>query len=225
MRSDTVFSTSSLQAYLSLVFLCGIALAASIQPAVRIASLRASDVSFPPGLFHIAFVFFFGLFSINRGAILAANIPSRLSHLKLVLRFAEHIAYGLVLLSPYFLFSRALVSSGTAGLIMLVLYVALSSLFFCLVSFRLELRRGHRKQGAFLLRYGCYFAFCLVPFGVGVSHSSLSFLLSASPLGFATRIIGGASAIEIITGFLIPLLGIFWILTRRQRFDRRHHAL
>ena len=225
MRSDTVFSTSSLQAYLSLVFLCGIALATSIQPSVRIASLRAADVSFPPGLFHISFVFFFGLFSINRAAIIAANIPSRLSHLKLVLRFAEHIAYGLVLLSPYFLFSRALVSSGTAGLIVLVLYAAVSSLFFCLVSFRLELRRGHRKQDAFLLRYGCYFAFCLLPLGVGVSHSSLSFLLSASPLGFATRIIGGASAIEIVTGFLIPLLGILWILTRRQRFDRRHHAV
>lgn len=225
MRSDTVFSTSSLQAYLSLVFLCGIALATSIQPSVRIGSLRASDVSFPPGLFHISFVVFFGLFSINRGAIIAANIPSRLSHLKLVLRFAEHIAYGLVLLSPYFLFSRALVSSGTAGLIVLVLYATVSSLFFCLVSFRLELRRGHRKQNAFLLRYGCYFAFCLLPLGVGVSHSSLSFLLSASPLGFATRIIGGASAIEIVTGFLIPLLGILWILTRRQRFDRRHHAV
>ena len=225
MRSDTVFSTSSLQAYLSLVFLCGIALVLSIQPAARIASLRVSDLSYPPGLFHVAFVFLFGLFSINRGAIIAANIPSRLSHLKLVLRFAEHIGYGLVLLSPYFLFSRALVSSGTAGLIVLVLYATISSLFFSLLSFHLELRRGHHKQGAFLLRYGCYFAFCLLPFGVGVTHSSLSFLLSVSPLGFATRIIGGASAIEIVTGYLTPLLGILWILTRRQRFDRRHHAV
>lgn len=225
MRPDTVFSTSSLQAYLSLVFLCGIALAFSIQPATRIAALRASDVSYPPGLFHITLVFLFGVFSINRGSVLASNIPPRLSHAKLILRILEHIAYGLVLLSPYLLFSRSLVSSGSMSLIALILYVAISALFFCLVSLKLETRGDHRKQGAFLLRYGSYFAFCVAPFGVGLSHSSLSFFLSASPLGFASRLIGGASALEITTGFLIPILGILWILTRRQRFDRRHHAV
>jgi hypothetical protein len=219
VRSDTVFSTSSLQAYVSLVFLSGIALALSIQPSTRIAALRASDVSYPPGLFHISLVFFFGVFAISRGAVLAANIPARLSHTKLILRFLEHIAYGLLLVS------RSLVSSGAMSLIALVLYVAISSLFFCLVSLRLEQRSDHRKQGAFLLRYGSYFAFSLVPFGVGFSHPSLSLFLSASPVGFASRLIGGASALEVVTGFLIPILGILWILTRRQRFDRRPHAV
>jgi hypothetical protein len=225
VRSDTVFSTSSLQAYVSLVFLSGIALALSIQPSTRIAALRASDVSYPPGLFHISLVFFFGVFAISRGAVLAANIPARLSHTKLILRFLEHIAYGLLLVSPYLLFSRSLVSSGAMSLIALVLYVAISSLFFCLVSLRLEQRSDHREQGAFLLRYGSYFAFSLVPFGVGFSHPSLSLFLSASPVGFASRLIGGASALEVVTGFLIPILGILWILTRRQRFDRRPHAV
>jgi len=225
VRSDTVFSASSLQACLSLVFLCGIALALSIQPAMRIASLRTSDISYPPGLFHISFVFFFSLFSINRGALIAANISRRMSPLRLVLRFLEHIAYGLALLSPLLIFSRTLVPSGTAGLIALVLYATISSLFFGLISFQLELRGGHRRQGAFVLRYGCYFAFCLVPFGLGLSHPSLSFFLSASPVGLADRIIGGPSAVEVITGFLVPIFGILWILTRRQRFDRRHHAV
>ena len=225
MRSDTVFSTSSLQAYLSLVMLCGIALALSIPPAARISSLRVSDVSYPPGLFHIAFILLFGLFSINQGAIIAANISSRLSRLKLVFRFAAHIAYGLAILSPYLVFSRTLMPSGTAGLIALILYTAISSLFFGLASFHLELRSGHRKQSAFLLRYSCYAAFCVVPFITVLSHSSLLLFLSVSPVGFATRIIGGASAMEVITGFFIPLLGILWILTRRQRFNRRPHAV
>jgi hypothetical protein len=225
MRSDNVFSTSSLQAYLSLVFLCGAALAASIQPATHIAALNASDLAYPPGLFPISFVFFFGLFSINRGAVIAAHSAGRLSKFKLSLRFLEHIGYGLILLAPYFVFSRALLPNGAADLLILVLYTATSSLFFCLLSFRFERRGDHRKEGAFLLRYGCYFAFCLVPFGLGISHSSLSLFVIASPVGFAARVTGGASALELITGMLVPVLGIMWILTRTQRFDRRHHAV
>lgn len=225
MRSDTVFSTSSLQAYLSLVFLCGIALMLSIQPTSRIATLHASDLSYLPGLFHLAFVFLFGLFAVNRGAVVAAAAAPRIPHLKLILRFLEHIAYGLLLLLPYLLFSRALLSDRIVGLFILVSYTAVSSLFFCLASFQLELRGNRRKQNAFLLRYGFYLAFCLVPFGIGMSHRSLSLLLGASPMGLATRIIGEASAIELLTGFLVPILGILWLLTRRQRFDRRHHAV
>lgn len=225
MRSDTVFSTSSLQAYLSLVFLCGIALAASIQPAARIAALRASDVTYPPGLFPISFVFLFGLFSINRGAVIAAHSRLHVAHSKLVLRFLEHIAYGLVLLAPYLVFSRSLLPNRSLDLLILVLYAATSSLFFCLLAFRLERRGDHWKKGAFLLRYSCYFAFCLVPFGLAISHSSLSLVVTASPVGFAARVIGGASALELITGFLVPVLGILWIVTRTQRFNRRHHAV
>ncbi|MBU1048577.1 hypothetical protein KKG90_01000 [Candidatus Bipolaricaulota bacterium] len=225
MRTDTVFSTSSLQAYLSLVVLCGIALGLSIQPAVTIAALRASDITYPPGLFHMSFVLIFGLFAINRGAIVAANISSRVSHLKLVLRFLEHIGYGLMLLLPFIIYSRALIPSGTAGLITLVAFTAIAAVFFCLISLRLELRGTHRRRGAFLLRYGCYLAFCLIPFGIGLSHPSLVLFVSASPIGFATRVIEGASASEIAIGFLVPVLGILWILTRRQRFDRRHHAV
>ena len=225
MRSDTVFSSSSLQAYLSLVLLCGIALALSIQPASRIAVLRTSDVSYPPGLFHLAFVFLFGLFSLNRGAVVAANASARIPHLKLILRFLECIAYGLMLLLPFLLFSRALLSEPVLGLLLLVSYTAVSSLFFCLASFRLELRGNQRKRSAFLIRYGFYIAFCLVPVGIGMSHSSLSLVLNASPIGLATRIIGGGSALELIIGFLVPLLGTLWLLTRRRRFDRRHHAV
>lgn len=225
MRTDTVFSTSSLQAYLSLIFLCGIALALSIQPPVTIATIQTSEMRYPPGLFHITFVLLFGLFAINRGSLVAANITSRISRVKLALRFAEHIAYGLLLLSPYFLYSRSLIPSGTSSLIVLILYAAIMSLFFCLVSLHLEQRGGHRKQSAFLLRYGVFLAFCTIPFGIGVTQSSLALFVSVSPVGFATRIIAGASASEIAVGFLIPILGILWLLTRRQRFDRRQHAV
>ena len=225
MRSDSVFSTSSVQAYLILVFLCGAALAASIQPATRIALLHASDISYFSGLFPISFVLLFGLFSINRGAIIASNAGPRISRIKLVLRSLEHIVYGLVLVSPYLIYSRALLPNTAVDIFTLALYSIVSSLFFCLLSFRLERRGDHWKRGAFLLRYGSFFAFCLVPFGLGISHSSLSFLVVASPVGHATRLIGGASALELATGFFVPLLGILWILTRRQRFDRRPHAV
>lgn len=225
MRTDTVFSTSSLQAYLSMIFLCGIALAISIQPATTIASLRTSDFSYPPGLFHLSFIVIFGLFAINRGAVVAANISSRPSYLKLVLRFLAHIAYGLTLLTPCFLFSRSLIPSGTLGLSALISNTAIWAVLLSLISLRLELRGGHRKRGAFLLRYGSFLAFCLIPFGLGLSRASLHLFVSASPVGFATRIIEGASAAEMVTGFLVPSLGILWLLTRKQRFDRRPHAV
>ena len=222
MRSDSVFSTSSLQAYLSLTVLCGIALALSIQPSSRIVALHFSH---PPSLFHLAFVFLFGMFSVNRGAVIAANTSARILRLKLVFRFLEHIAYGLLLLLPYLVFSRALLPAGIAGIFILVLYVAVLSFFFCLLSFRLELRGNSRRRGAFLLRYGLYAAFCLVPFGIGMSHRSLSVILSVSPIGLATRIIEGASAIDLFAGFLVPSIGILWLLTRLRRIDRRHHAI
>ncbi|MEE8593163.1 MAG: hypothetical protein V3T03_03440 [Candidatus Bipolaricaulota bacterium] len=225
MRSDSVFSTSSLQAYLSLTVLCGIALALSIQPPLRIAALHASGVFHPPSLFHLAFVFLFGLFSVNRGAVIAANTSARILRLKLMFRFLTHIAYGLLLLLPYFVYSRALIPSRLAGMFIIVLYVAVSSLFFCLVSFQLDLRGDHRERGAFFLRYGFYAAFCLVPFGIGMSHRSLSVVLSVSPIGLATRIIGGASATELVVGFLVPSIGILWLLTRPRRIDRRHLAI
>lgn len=225
MRSDHVFSTSSLQAYLSLILLCGIALALSIQPSLRIAALHVSYFSYAPRLFHLTFVFLFGMFAVNRGAVIAANTSARILRLKLVFRFLEPIAYGLLLLLPYFVFSRALLPDRIAGIFILVLYVAVSSLFFCLVSFRLELRGNRRRRGAFLLRYGLYTAFCFVPFGIGMSHRSLSVILSISPIGLATRIIGGASAIDLSVGFLVPSIGILWLLTRLRRIDRRHHAI
>ncbi len=225
MRTDTVFSTSSLQAYLSLVFLCGVALALSIQPAVAISAIRTSDMRYPPGLFHMSFILIFGLFSINRGSLIAANITAHVARAKLVLRFAEHIAYALVLLTPYFLYSRSLIPRGVFSLVVLILYSAVMSLFFCLVSFRLEQRGGHRKQSAFLLRYGTFLAFCLIPFGIGLSVPSLNAFVNVSPVGFASRMIVGASAFDIAIGFLVPIFGIFWLLTRRQRFDRRHHAV
>lgn len=225
MRSDSVFSTSSLQAYLSLVLLCGIALVLSIQPSSRIAELRASDFAYPPSLFPLAFVSIFGLFAVNRGAVIAANTSVRIFRLKLILRFLEHIAYGLLLLLPYFVCCRALLPDRVAGIFVLVLYVAVSSLFFCLVSFQLELRGHRRRREAFLLRYGLYAAFCLIPFGIGMSHRSFSAILSVSPIGLATRIIGGASAIDLLVGFLVPSIGILWLLTRLRRIDRRHHAI
>jgi len=225
VRSDTVFSTSSLQAYLSLIFLCGAALAASIHPAARIAELHGSVMPYAPGLFPLSFVLLFGLFSINRGAVIASNAAPHISQSKLVLRILEHIAYGLVLLSPYLIYSRALLPNTGVDLFLLVVYSIISALFFCLLSFRLERRGDHWKKGSFLLRYGSFLAFCLVSFGLGISHSSLRFLVTASPAGFVTQLMGGASALELASGFLVPLLGILWILTRRQRFDRRHHAV
>jgi len=225
VRSDSVFSMSSLQAYLSLTVLCGIALALSIQPSLRIAAVHASDLSHLPSLFHLVFVFLFGLFSINRGAVIAANASARILRLKLMFRFLEHIACGLLLLLPYFVYSRALLPAKIAGIFILVLYVAVSSLFFCLVSFRLEQRGDHRKRGAFLLRYGLYATFCLVPLAVGMSHRSLSVILSVSPIGLATRVIGGASAIELFVGFLVPSSGILWLLNGLRRINRRHLAI
>ena len=223
MRSDSVFSTSSLQVYLSMTVLCGIALALSIQPSSRIAALPF--FSHWPSLFHLAFVLLFGMFAVNRGAVIAANTSARILRLKLVFRFLEHIAYGLLLLLPYLVFSRALLPARIAGVFVLSLYVVVLAFFFCLVSFRLEIRSGRRRPGAFLLRYSLYATFCLVPFGIGMSHPSLSCILSASPIGFATRIIEGASAIELFMGFLIPSIGILWLLTRLRRIDGRHHAV
>lgn len=225
MRSDSVFSTSSLQAYLSLIILCGIALALSIQPPARIAAILSSGSTYPASLFHLAFVFLFGMFAVNRGAVVAVNTSARILQLKLIFRLLAHIIYGLLLLLPYFVFSRALLPDRLAGIVILVLYVAVSSLFFCLVSFRLELRSNRWKSGAFLQRYGLYAAFCLVPFGIGMSHRSLSVILSISPIGLAARIIGGASAIDLFVGFLVPSVGILWLLTRLQRIDRRPHAI
>ena len=223
MRSDSVFSTSSLQVYLSLIVLCGIALALSIQSSSRIASLHFFSHS--PSLFHLAFVLLFGMFAVNRGAVIAANTSARILRLKLVFRFLEHIACGLLILLPYLVFSRALLPARIAGIFILILYVAVYSFFFCLASFRLELRSNRRRRGAFLLRYGLYAAFCLVPFGIGMSHPSLSGILSASPIGLTTRIIEGASGIELFVGFLVPSIGIFWLFTRLRRIDRRHHAI
>ena len=225
MRSDSVFSTSSLQAYLSLIMLCGIALALSIQPPARIAAILSSGSTYPASLFHLAFVLLFGMFAVNRGAVIAKNTSVRILQLKVILRFLEHIAYGLLLLLPYVVFSRALLPDRLAGIFILILYVAVSSLFFCLVSFRLELRSNRWKSGAFLQRYGLYAAFCLVPFGVGMSHRSLSVILSVSPIGVVARIIGGASAIDLVVGFLVPSVGILWLLIRLQRIDRRPHAI
>ena len=225
MRSDSVFSTSSLLAYLSLILLYGIALALSIQPPARIAAFHASNLSYPSGLFPIVAVVLFGLFAVNRGSIVAANVSTRIKRLKPVLRFIEPISYGLILLFPYFVYSRALLSGRTGGIIVLVTYTAVSSLFFCLTSFQLELRANRERRSAFLLRYGLYAACCLVPLGIGVSHRSLSLVLSASPIGIATQIIRGASASELFVGFLVPSMGILWILTRCRRPDRRHHAI
>jgi len=225
LRSDSVFSASSLQAHLSLVLLCGSALALSIQPASRIATLHATNASYPSGMFHLVSVLVFGLFAVSRGAIIAAGAPPKIRPLKLVTRLLEHITYGLLLLLPFFIFSRALLPGRLAGVAVLVSYVAISSIFYCLISFRLEIRGNRQKRGAFLLRYGVYAAFCLLPLGVGMSHQSLSLAMCASPIGFAIQVIRGISATELLLGFLVPCLGILWLLTRRHGFDRRPHAV
>jgi len=225
VRSDSVFSASSLQAFLSLILLCGIALILSIQSPSRIASLHVSNLPHWSGLFHVGSVFLFGLFAVNRGSVIAASTASQMRQLKLALRLLAHITYGLLLLLPYFVFSRALLADRLAGIVSLVAYMAVSGLFLGLASHRLELRGSRKNRGAFLLRYGFYFASCLVPLGIGISHRSLSFVLSASPIGFATQIIEGASAIELLVGFLVPSIGILWLLTRRPQFARRHHAI
>lgn len=225
MRSDTIFSANSLQADVSLVLFCGVALAASIQPASRIATLSASTIAFPPGLFTVSFVFFFGLFSINRGAIIAEHAAKRLSHTRLILRSLEHIVFGLILLSPYLVFSRSLLPNGGRDLLVLVLYTAMSALFLCLASFHLACRDTIRKRGNFLLRYGAYLAFCVIPLGVGVSHASLSFFTAVSPIGVAIQVMEAATALDLITGFSAVIAGAVWILTRKQRFDRRPHVV
>lgn len=225
MKPDSAFSANRLQANLSLILLCGIALALSIQPPVRIAALRSHAFSHPPNLFFFAFVLLFGLFAINRGVVIAANSPVHVLRRRLMLRCLGHISQGLLLLVPYFLYSHHFASVGGSGIVILILYVAVSSLFFCLVSFRLECKwRGNRPSG-FVLRYGLYAALCLAPIGIGMSHGSLSVILSLSPIGLATRIMGGASAIELLVGFLVPSIGILWLLSRLGRIDGRYHAV
>jgi len=134
VRSDSVFSASSLQAFLSLILLCGIALILSIQSPSRIASLHVSNLPHWSGLFHVGSVFLFGLFAVNRGSVIAASTASQMRQLKLALRLLAHITYGLLLLLPYFVFSRALLAGRLAGIVSHVAYMAVSALFLGLAS-------------------------------------------------------------------------------------------
>ncbi len=225
VRSDSVFSGGSIQALLSLVILCGIALAISIQPPSRIAVARVSDLSYLPSLFPLATIFLFGLFAMSRGALIAANTSSRILRLKQMRLFLAHIACGGLLLVPYFIFSRPIVPTRSVGIVLLVFYMATSALFFALLSFRLEVRSSQDKRGTFLLRYGIYLAFCIIPIGIGTSSHALSIILSLSPIGLAMQIAQGASAGTLAVGFLVPCLGIVLILARLRRIERRPHAV
>jgi hypothetical protein len=225
VRSDSVFSSGSMQGLLTLVILSGIALAISIQPPARIAAADASDLSYLPSLFPLVAVFLFGAFAVGRGALIALNASTRRLGFKQGRLFAEHILCGLLLVIPYFLFSRPIVPTRGAGVALLVLYLALSAVFFGLVSFRLEVRSSQTKRGTFLLRYGIYLTFCAVPLGIGMSSRALSIVLSLSPIGSAMQIARGASAGALSISFLVPFVGIVLTLARLRRIERRPHAI
>jgi hypothetical protein len=225
MRSDAVFSTGALQAHLTLVALSGIALAASIQPASRIAALRVSSLTYPPTLFPLAVTFLFGVFAVSRGAAMAASAEGRFIRSRLLLRVVEQMAFGLLILLPYHLFSRALLPAKTPGMMILVVYSLFASVFLCLASLRLEARGARRRRGAFLLRYGFLLAVFVLPVPIGLLSSRSSIVLALSPIGFAMKAVEGISVSHAIVGFAIPTMGIILSLTGIGRIDRRHHAV
>jgi hypothetical protein len=225
VRSDSVFFSASLQAHLALVLLCGISLALSIQPASELAALRTLRSAQLPYLFHVFTVFVFGLFAVSRGAVLAANTGPRILRVRPMLHLLSHLGCGVLLLLPYFVYSRALLPGRGATLFVLLVYMTTMALFFSLASFRLGVRGHRNNRDAFLARYGVYVLFCLLPLGVGVSHPSLSTALAVSPIGFVMEIIAGPSTAKWFIGFCVPLLGILWMLTRLRQVDGRYHAI
>ena len=225
MRTDSVFSPSAVQAHLIMLLASGISLALSIQPATQIAALRVSALAYSPAIFPVVTTLSFGLFSVSRGAAIAGESGGRIVRSRLVLRVMQSIAFGLLALLPFYLFSRSLLLTRAWGVLMLVSHALLLGLFVALASFYLETQRVRERRSAFLLRYGFYLAFCLVPFALGTISGSLSVLLSLSPIGFAIEAIHGLSPTEALLGYLVPCSGLVWVLMRLQRLDRRHHAI
>jgi len=225
MRTDSVFSPGALQAHLTMLLASGISLALSIQPSTQIAALRVSALAYSPAIFPVVTTLSFGLFSVSRGAAIAGESGGRIVRSRLVLRAVQSITFGLLALLPFYLFSRSLLLTRAWGVLALVSHTFLLGLFVALASFYLETQRVRERRSAFLLRYGFYLAFCLVPFALGTVSSSVSILLSLSPIGFAMAAMRGLSVTEALLGYLVPCLGLASILMRLQRLDRRHHAI
>jgi len=224
MRTDSVFSASALQAHIAMILISGISLAVSIQPPTQISALRVAALAYSPMIFPVVTTLVFGLFAVSRGALLASEAGNRLVRSRLVLRAMQQISFGLLVLLPFYVFSRALLPTGTRGVLALLGYSLLFGLFACVASFHLESHRVRERRSAFLLRYTFYLAFCLIPFALGTISESVSFFLSLSPMGFAIEVVQGISAVQAALGCVVPFLGLIIVLMRLQRADRRHHA-
>lgn len=227
MKSKSIFSPLSLQAYMTLLIVGGISLGISIQPASTISQLRSASISNPPGFFHIAFILLIGLFAVNRGAVLAHDVPRHASRRRILGGLLPHLAFALLLFLPYLIYARALLPTVWGGTLAFVFYALELGLFIGLAALRLEHREGHPSRSGFLLRYGLFIGYCLVPYGVGLAHPALVPIITISPAGMAFHLIDGAVALNTTLGFLTPLVGVLGLLILRSRRTdyRRHHAI
>ena len=225
MKPESVFSMSSLQGFLTLVIVCGIALLFSIHPGARVESLHASRWIIPPSSFHVVYVLMLGLLGVSRGALIAANLPARIFRPKLYAQMAQHILVAQLLMLPFLVFSRSVFPDRSGSLLLLFVYATLISFLFCLISYRLDLRSMQRRRSAFLLRYGVYFACVLIPFGLGVSTRALSAFVSLSPIGVAQQIVGELSALPLAVAFVFPVVATLLLLIRSRPVLRRGHEV
>ncbi len=224
MRTDSVFSASALQAHVAMILVSGLSLALSIQPPTQISALRVAAMTYSPMIFPLVTTLIFGLFAVSRGALLASEAGDRIARARLLLRAIQQISFGLVVLVPFYVFSRALLPTGTWGVVALLGYSFLFGLFVCVASFHLERHRVRKRRSAFLLRYAVYLALCVIPFALGTISESVSLLLTVSPIGFAIEVVQGISVAQAVSGCVVPFLGLMGVLMRLQRADRRHHA-
>jgi len=225
MRPESVFSMASLQGFLTVVIACGIALLLSIHPGARVAALHGSRWIIPPSSFHIVYVLMLGFLGVGRGALIAANLPLRVFRPKLYGQIAQHIVLAQLLVLPLLVFSRSVFPDRSGSLLLLFVYATLISFLFALVSYRLDLRGMRRKRSAFLLRYGIYVGYVLIPFGLGISTRALSGFVSLSPIGVTQQIVGEISALPLVVAFLFPVLATLLLLVRGRPTLRRGHEV
>lgn len=204
---DALIDEETLEPFLVLVLLCGVALLFSVPWAQRVKEFSLFSFLSRLPIYFSAHAFLMGVLGLNLGATSAARGEPRPAA---ALLLVKRVLLGQFLTLPYLLFARSLYPGKEAALLLILVYTTAFSLACALGGRLLEGPTRVSSSRAFPLKYLAFLLYCLVP---------LPALLALSPLGLPAVLLGTHAKEGVLLSFAVPTAAaaLFFLLLRRKR--------
>jgi len=200
------------------ILITGVAFVFSMPSATYVREIAQTTLTRgTPLAFFAVYALAFTLLGLNQGASVVSKLGWGRSVFPITL---GNLATALVMTTPYLVYTRIiLLPLDRSAILSVAGYSFLAAISFALMGQWLEVRAVRLGRESLIPRYGTAAAVIAIPMAFHFAPEGVRLLSLISPLSAALQLHAGATPIQTLFLFLLPVVGsiAMLLLTRRER--------